>query len=206
MYAPPHFRQERDELLHALRAIGAVNLITETADSMQATFLPILVTGSHEDPVIVGHIARANPQWREARTDRPALAVATGPNNYVTPNAYPSKATDPKVVPTWNYVHVQAHGRVEWITDEAEKLAIVSLLTDTHEVAEPAPWAVSDAPADYISGRLRSIVGLRLHVTSLEGSFKLSQNQSEQNRTAVIDHMRSGANAAVGEWMERTTP
>ena len=186
MYAAPHFREERPEvLLDAIRDIGAVTLVTRTADDLSATFIPVLVGGTVEAPMLIGHIARANLQWKRALPDEAALAVAAGPNTYVSPSLYPSKAKDPRVVPTWNYVHVQAHGQLEWVTDAEQKLAIVSMLTDHHEAQRDAPWAVSDAPDDFVEAKLAGIVGVRLTVERLEGSFKLSQNQDDTNRLAV---------------------
>ncbi|MDG2114128.1 MAG: FMN-binding negative transcriptional regulator [Actinomycetota bacterium] len=205
MYAAPHFREERPEvLLEAIRAIGAITLVTPTTGDLHATFLPVLVESTADESVLVGHIAKANSQWRDADSDQLAMAIAAGPNTYVTPNHYPSKIDDPRVAPTWNYVHVQAHGRVEWIDDHHQKLAIVTALTDHHESSQPEPWAVSDAPDDFVETKVRGIVGLRFHIVRLEGTFKLSQNQTEQNRAGVLaglsaDH--SSAAASVAEAM-----
>lgn len=173
-------------LLQVIRNLAAVTLVTPTAGDLHATFLPVLVAGSTDRPVLLGHVAKANTQWRDADPDQLAMAIAAGPSSYVSPNSYPSKVTDPQVVPTWNYVHVQAHGRLEWIEDHDEKLAIVSELTDHHETQQPRPWAVTDAPDEFIASKVRGIVGLRFHVERLEGSFKLSQNQSDSNRAGVV--------------------
>ena len=196
MYAAPHFREERPEvLLDAIRGIGAVTLVTRTADDLTATFMPVLVGGTVEAPMLIGHIARANRQWKHALSDEAALAVAAGPNTYVSPSLYPSKARDPRVVPTWNYVHVQAHGQLEWVTDAEQKLAIVSMLTDHHEAERDDPWAVSDAPDDFVESKLAGIVGVRLTVERLEGSFKLSQNQDDTNRLAVQAELGADASS-----------
>ena len=142
MYAAPHFREsDAQALLDAIAGIGAVSLVTTTADGLHATLMPVLVAGTTGEPMLIGHIARANPQWRVSLEDGPAMAIATGPNTYVSPNAYPTKASDPRVVPTWNYVHIQAHGHLAWVDDPAEKLAIVTMLTDHHEAGRSDTWA-----------------------------------------------------------------
>ncbi len=207
MYAPPHFRETRPEvLLDVIRDLGAVTLVSAGSDELRASFVPVLVAGSTDEPVLVGHVSAANPQCREANTDGPVLAIATGPHSYVSPTWYPSKATDERVVPTWNYVHVQAHGSIEWMTEPDEKLAIISTLTDHHEVASEQPWAVSDAPEDFVASKVADIVGFRLRVTRLEGSFKLSQNQGAANRDGVLDGLRQQGSAraeAVADAMTR---
>ncbi len=211
MYAPPHFREDRPAvLLDVLTSLGAATLITPTREDLAATFLPILVTGTADAPVLLAHVARANPQWRDADRSQRALMVASGPNTYISPGWYPSKQIDGQVVPTWNYVHVQAHGMVEWVTDTDEKLAIVTALTDHHEQRRSdRPWAVDDAPADWLKQRLAVIVGLRFRVDRLEGSFKLSQNQPEGNRDNVLQALSISTDereTSVAREMERRPP
>jgi transcriptional regulator len=197
VYAPRHFREERPEvLLDVVRDIGAVTLVTPAGDTLHATHLPVLVTGPPEHPVLIGHIARANPHWQVSPGGGPAIMVATSAEGYVSPGWYPSKAEDPRVVPTWNHVHVQVHGRVEWVDATADKRAIVEALTEHHEAAQPRPWAVDDAPTDYIDKRLDGVVGLRFAVERLEGVFKLSQNQSDPNRDGVIAGLEAAADPA----------
>lgn len=187
MYAAPHFRETRREvLLDTIREIGVVTLVSPTAEGLIATFVPVMVAGDIDAPVLIGHIARANSQWQHP-TEQQALAVAVGPSAYVSPNWYPSKQQDPRVVPTWNYVHVQAHGSLEWLPNPDDTLAIVSMLTDHHEASLEHPWAVSDAPDDFVAQKLRGVVGFRFQVEQLEGSFKLSQNQEEANGHGVLE-------------------
>ncbi len=206
VYSPPHFRETRPEvLLDVIQDLGAITLVTTGPEGMRATFVPVLIAGSAEEPVLVGHVSAANPQGRE-NPGPTALAIATGPHSYVSPTWYPSKATDGRVVPTWNYVHVQAHGTLEWINEHDEKLAIVSMLTDHHEASNDQPWAVSDAPDDFVAAKVAGVVGFRIRVTRLEGSFKLSQNQAAANRDGVVEGLRrtqSGRATAVADEMQR---
>jgi len=198
MYAPNIFREDRTSvLLSAIAAIGAVSLVTTTDDGLVSTFVPVLVEGDDDNPVLVGHVARSNPQWRTADTSQPALAIAVGANGYVSPNWYPSKRDDPRVVPTWDCLQVQAHGRVEFLESRVDCLKIVGALTDLHEARLTNGWSVEDAPADFIDSKLVGIVGFRLHVDQLEGSSKLSQNQPEANRHGVVDGLISSGTAGA---------
>jgi len=197
MYSQKLFRESRpEELIDTIRSIGAMSLVTSGPDGFISTFAPVIVEGSPEQPIVVGHMARANPQWRDTDTTRPALAIAIGANGYVSPNWYATKKTDPRVVPTWNHVHIQAHGRVEFLPDRGDCLEIVRALTDIHESAMPKPWSVDDAPDDFIDTKLAGIVGFRIHVERLEGMFKMSQNQSAENRAGVIGALGDSSDVA----------
>jgi transcriptional regulator len=132
-----------------------------------------------------GHVARANPLWRDAAHRDEALVVFQGPQAYVSPAWYPSKAEHGKVVPTWNYVMVQARGRLRVIDDVAWLHALVTRLTATHEARRANPWAVDDAPPDYVASTLRAIVGLEIELVSLAGKWKVSQNRSAADREGV---------------------
>lgn len=186
MYTPPTFRDEDKESLRAtIRAARLANFVTATADGPMATPLPLFLDESEgEHGVIYGHLAKANPQWRVPPVGD-ALAIFMGPDAYVTPAWYATKQETGKVVPTWNYVTVHAHGPVEFFEDAARLLDLVSRLTDLHEGGRAAPWAVSDAPPDYVQAQLRGIVGLRMPVTRLEGKRKMSQNRNAADRAGV---------------------
>ncbi len=188
MYAQRHFRETDSEILAAtIRSIGAISLVTSAPGGLMSTFAPVLVEGDAEHPVLVGHIAKANPQWRDTDSSCPAMAIAIGANGYISPNWYPSKRWDPKVVPTWNHVHVQAHGRIEFLPDRDDCRQIVTALTELHEAHRPEPWSIDDAPDDFVDSKLAAIVGFRLRVDRLEGMFKMSQNLSAENRGGVVD-------------------
>ncbi|SFK82564.1 FMN-binding negative transcriptional regulator [Falsiroseomonas stagni] len=192
MYTPPAFRMDDLPGLHGtMRDAGLANLLTATPAGLVATPLPLFLDPD-DGPfgTLHGHLARANPQWRTpAQGD--AMALFMGPDAYVSPSWYPSKQEHHRVVPTWNYVAVHAYGPVEFYEDPDRLLALVTTLTRRHE--EPratrgaVPWAVSDAPADFIQGQLKGIVGLRLPITRLEGKRKLSQNRNAADRAGVRD-------------------
>lgn len=186
MYTPPAFRDDdRDSLRATIRAARLANLVTATADGVLATPLPLYLEESEgEHGVLYGHLAKANPQGRSAALGD-ALAIFMGPDAYVTPSWYEAKQESGKVVPTWNYVAVHAYGPVEFFDDAVRLLEVVTRLTNLHEGARAAPWAVSDAPPDFVQAQLRGIIGLRLPITRLEGKRKLSQNRSLADRAQV---------------------
>lgn len=188
MYMPPAFRDDdRESLIATIRAARLANLVTATAEGPQVTPLPLLLdAGEGEHGTLYGHLARANAQWRLPAIGE-AVAVFMGPDAYVTPSWYATKRDTGKVVPTWNYVTVHAHGPVEFFDDPERLLAAVTRLTRLHEGSRDKPWEVSDAPADYIAAQLRGIVGLRLPITRLEGKRKMSQNRSEADRRGVAE-------------------
>jgi len=193
MYVPNHFKEDRVPELHAaIRAIRIGTLITLGADGMEASHIPMLI-----DPepasygTLRGHIARGNGQWKRATAGAEALVTFLGPNAYITPNWFPSKRETGKVVPTWNYIAIHASGPLRFFEDKAPLLDIVTRLTQTHEGKRagknPGPWAVTDAPADYIETMLKAIVGFELPIAKLEGKWKLSQNKSAADIAGVRD-------------------
>jgi transcriptional regulator len=186
MYLPPAFRESAPGEIHAaIRAARIANLVTATASGLVATPLPLLLDESEgEQGVLYGHVARANSQWREPPLGE-AMAIFMGPEAYVSPAWYATKRETGKVVPTWNYVAVHAYGPVEFFEDPDRILAIVTRLTKLYEGGRAEPWAVTDAPADFIKAQLRGIVGLRLPVTRLEGKRKMSQNRNAEDRAGV---------------------
>jgi len=188
MYTPPAFRDEDKESLRAtIRAARLANFVTATADGPLATPLPLFLDESEgEHGVIYGHLAKANPQWRVPPVGD-ALAIFMGPDAYITPSWYATKQETGKVVPTWNYVTVHAYGPVEFFDDATRLLDVVSRLTNLHEGARASPWAVSDAPADFVQAQLRGIVGLRMPVTRFEGKRKMSQNRNAADRAGVAE-------------------
>ncbi|HEY1247281.1 MAG TPA: FMN-binding negative transcriptional regulator [Hyphomicrobiaceae bacterium] len=186
MYVPPAFRDDDRASLHAtMRAARLCSFVTATADGLIATPLPILLDdteGAHG--VLYGHVARANPQWRSAPVAE-AMAIFMGPDAYITPSWYATKQETGKVVPTWNYIAVHAYGPVEFFEDAARLLDVVTRLTELHEGPRADPWAVTDAPADFVRAQLRGIVGLRMPLARIEGKRKMSQNRSAEDRARV---------------------
>ncbi|GGF17263.1 transcriptional regulator [Youhaiella tibetensis] len=197
MYTPPAFRQDDPQALRALMAEARLaTLVTATADGLLATPLPLMLDET-EGPhgVLYGHLARANRQWNTAANGE-ALAIFAGPDAYVTPSWYAAKREHGKVVPTWNYAAVHAYGPVEFFEDEARLLEVVSRLTDRHEHARSAPWAVTDAPDPFIRAQLKGIVGLRMPITRIEGKLKMSQNRSPEDRAGVADGLSQSEDPA----------
>lgn len=206
MYTPPAFRQDDPAAIAAfLDAHPFATLVTVGEGGLSATPLPLLRTadgGPHG--TLIGHLARANPQWRNFDAAMPALAIFAGPHAYITPSWYPSKAETGRVVPTWNYIAVHCHGRLELVDDAAGKLDIVTRLTSQHEAGRPASWSVTDAPADYIAAQLKGIVGIRLVVDRVEAKWKLSQNRRADDRAGVREGLLTDGNPgdrAVAEAM-----
>jgi transcriptional regulator len=203
MYVP-HFNAVEDELaIRSLVAeVGSGQLVTVGKDGYPlATLLPVIWEG---DTVIV-HMARANPHWREIAAGAPALLVVTGSQAYVSPSWYAAKADHGRVVPTWNYSAVHLTGRAQVHDDTDWPRGAVDDLVERHEAHREAPWRTSDAPADYIRGQLRAIVGIEITVERVEAKAKLSQNRSAADRRGVIAGLRQepapGA-VAVAEEMD----
>jgi transcriptional regulator len=192
VYLPPHFTApDAAEVAAFVDAVAAADLVTFDGTKPAASLIPVIWdrdTGEHGR--LLGHLALANPQWRSVSDETVALAIVHGPQTYVSPAWYPSTARHGRTVPTWNYITVHftgpltVHRDPEWLRD------VVTRLTDRHEQPRPAPWAVSDAPPDYLNGQLRGIVGIELAITSVEAKHKLSQNRSAEDQAAVAEALR----------------
>jgi transcriptional regulator len=157
-----------------------------------ATHLPLLVDPSPTpNGTLRGHISRANPQWRDLAPGVEALAIFAGPHHYISPNWYPEKTTDGKVVPTWNYAVVHAYDPITLIEDHTWLHAHLQALTNRHEAASPTPWHITDAPPDYIASQLKGIVGIEIPIHRLEGKWKVSQNKSAATRQSVERHLEA---------------
>ena len=187
MYIPPAFRESDLPALHAqIAASGLTTLISVGATGPIVSNLPIIFdTSVGQYGMIAGHLARANPQWRESDLSKPALALFMGADAYVSPSYYPSKQEHGKVVPTWNYSMIVARGRLEIFEDAETLRAQVDTLTKRFEARFDKPWEVADAPEEFISRQIKGIVGVRLHVEAIEGKAKLSQNRPEPDRDGV---------------------
>jgi transcriptional regulator len=193
VYVPAHFNEDRIQVLHALiRAHGLATLVSMTADGLIASHAPLML-----DPepapygTLVGHLAKANPHARSANASVQTLVIFQGPDGYITPSYYPAKQAHGKVVPTWNYAAVHAYGTLEVFDDPVRLLGVVTRLTNRHETPRSQPWAVSDAPDDFIQGMLRGIVGIALPIARLEGKVKMSQNRPAADQAGVVAGLRS---------------
>lgn len=175
-------------------AVGVGWLVTVGPENTpQATLLPVI----WKDDTLVTHMAKANGHWRQITPDAPALVIVTGPDAYITPSWYATKAEHGRVVPTWNYSAVHLTGTVTVHTDPAWLHNLVSELTDHHEQPRAGPWEVADAPDDYVQGLLKAIVGVEMKVEKVEGKAKLSQNRSEADRDGVIEGLREEAGSTA---------
>jgi len=207
MYLPAHFEESRPEVLHALLREQPLGLLVTLGPAgIQANAIPFLLdAGPGPLGTLIGHVARANPVWREVRGDVDALVVFQGPQAYISPGWYATKAETGKVVPTWNYVIAQARGPLHVVDDVDAARAVVTRLTERHEAGRAQPWAPSDAPADYIDQMLRAIVCIEIPLSSLTGKWKLSQNRPAADRDGVVHGLRDGAGAAqqdMARWVE----
>jgi transcriptional regulator len=190
MYVPAHFAEDRIPVLHdAIRASGLATLVTMTGDGLIASHVPLLLSPEPAPyGTLIGHLARPNPQGKGAIGE--ALAIFQGPEGYITPSYYETKRETGKVVPTWNYTAIHAYGTLRFFNDRPQLLDIVTRLTNRHEGDRAAPWAVTDAPADFVQGMLNGIIGFELVITKLQGKWKMSQNRPMADRTGVIDGLR----------------
>ena len=195
MYLPSSFQETRIPVLHELmRGHCLGTLITMDVTGIVADHIPMQVLAAPEPyGMLRGHVARANPVWREHPTDKEALAVFQGPQVYVSPSLYATKYLTGEVVPTWNYAVVHAYGTLRFIHDRDWLLELVGTLTDAHEAARAAPWKVDDAPDAYIKKMLAAIVGFELSITRITGKWKVSQNRNAADRQGVIHGLRSAA-------------
>jgi transcriptional regulator len=195
MYTPPAFAEDRLPVLHDLiRAHPLGLLVTGGAHGLLANAIPFTLVDEGPRGTLRAHLARANPQ-ADALRDGEALVVFQGPQAYVSPSFYPSKREHGRVVPTWNYVVVQARGRAV-VTDDAGWLRDqIGALTKAHEGARAVPWAVGDAPAPFVAAQLRAIVGVEIAVERIEGKWKASQNRPEPDRAGVAEGLRAEGSA-----------
>ncbi|NYT44758.1 FMN-binding negative transcriptional regulator [Alcaligenaceae bacterium] len=194
MYLPSAFEETRPEVLHALmreHPLGA--LVTQGSAGLDANHLPFeLDTSRGTHGTLTGHVARANPLWREVADDDEVLVIFKGGDAYVSPNWYPSKHESHQQVPTWNYCVVHAHGHIKIRDDEKFVRGVVARLTRTHEKqAEPDnPWKMTDSSPDYIARMLGAIVGIEIDIIRLLGKFKLSQNREQRDADGVVQALR----------------
>ncbi|BCP53615.1 transcriptional regulator [Kaistia sp. 32K] len=199
MYQPPHFREDRLDVMHALiRAHPLAMLVTAGEGGLMANLVPFLIDPEGaEKGLLRAHIARANDQLAALRAGAEAMVLFQGPNAYVTPSWYAAKAENHKVVPTWNYVTVHAWGTprvlesTEWLRRQ------VGELTDASEQGRQHTWSVDDAPEAYVAGQMKGIVGLEIPIDRIEGKWKVSQNRAVADRRGVVDGLRSDRPDAV---------
>jgi transcriptional regulator len=202
MYVPAAFAAPDDALDQLLAAPGAVDLVSRTADGLTATTLPML--HDPEAGTLAGHLARTNPQWRDTVGD--VLVIVRGPDAYVSPAWYASKAEHGRVVPTWDYVLAHVHGELV-VHDDVDWLAAhVRRLTAAHERGRAEPWAVSDAPERFVAGQLRAIVGVEVRIGRVEAKWKLSQNRPGADIDGVVAGLAADGRADVSAAVAAARP
>jgi len=202
MYIPAHF-EARDiaQIAAFVDQAGAADLVTFDGSRLVSTLLPLIWDRSDGHGRLLGHVARANPQWQRTAPGVPALAIFHGPQAYVSPSWYQSTKEHGRTVPTWNYTIVHMSGPVTFHRDEGWLADVVTRLTERHEAGRQDRWRVRDAPERFIAGQLRAIVGVELAVQQIEAKDKLSQNRTPQDRAGVIAALRrepaAGAHAVA---------
>ena len=187
MYTPTHYQETRLGVLHALidaHPLGAWVCLGDTG--LVVDHIPFLLEAERgEFGTLVGHVARANPAWQSLAADAESVVIFRGPDAYISPSWCPSKREHGKIVPTWNYAAVHAFGIARAIEDRAWLRSLVETLTARHESARAEPWRVAGAPADYIARRLDAIVGIEIPMRRIEGKWKVSQKDSEEDKRGI---------------------
>ena len=206
MYLPAHFAITQPHELHRIvREYPLGILVTPTAEGLDANHLPFEFDPT-QGPLgkLTGHVARANPVWQQCRNGADVMVIFRGAQGYISPNGYPTKHETHRLVPTWNYEAVHAHGRLTIRDDERFVRGVVARLTRHHEAQEPKPWKMGDSAPDYIDAMLRAIVGIEIAITRLEGKAKLSQNRELRDREGAIDSLRQRGRVELAEAMQKS--
>lgn len=192
MYCPAAFREERLDVLHDLiKAYPLATLITAGGNGLIANLIPFTLHDGGDHGLLRAHLARGNKQLAALREGAEALVVFQGPECYVTPSWYPSKAESGKVVPTWNFTMIQARGKPQVFDDANWIRAQIEEMTNNQEGQREHPWKVSDAPDDFILFQLKAIVGIEIPIHAIEGKWKLSQNKLPVDRQGVVEGLET---------------
>ena len=205
MYIPRKFALTADQTTDALRRAEFAHLVSQHSTGLLVTPLPLIYDESQHS--CIGHVSRANPHWHADGAE--SVAIFAGPQTYISPGFYATKAETGKVVPTWNYEVLNVYGRLVTHDDPDWVLDLVTMLTNRHEARRPEPWQVTDAPETYTQSQLRGIVGVELVIAKVEGKAKMSQNQPDRNRAGIVaglkesdapqDHLVADRVAALGD-------
>ena len=206
MYQPALYAESRVEELHRLiREHPFGMLVANTPSGLEANHIPFVLEAERgEQGVLLAHVARANPIWREMADAPQVLVVFRGVHGYISPNWYESKAQTHRHVPTWNYEIVHAHGTIHVRDDEKFVRGVVARLTRRHEADQPQPWKMSDAPADYLAEQLSHIVGIEIRLMRLEGKRKLNQHHQTPDREGAIRGLESAGNTGLAQVIRDT--
>jgi transcriptional regulator len=200
MYIPSHFAIQDTDVLHRIIETHPLGvLVTQSPNGLDANHIPFELDRARG--LLLAHVARANPVWRECGDGAQVMVIFRGEESYISPNWYPSKHEFHRQVPTWNYEVVHAHGRLTVQDEETFVRGVVARLTRTHEASEPKPWKMGDSAPDYIDGMLKAIVGIEISISRLEGKAKLSQNREPRDRLSAADMLASQGASALAEAM-----
>jgi transcriptional regulator len=200
MYIPAHFAADEQAVDDLLTHHGAADLIIATSEGLLATMLPFIYDRGAR--TLRGHVARNNDQWQRLEIGE-ALVIVRGPDAYISPAWYPSKAEHGRVVPTWNYVTAHVYGQLVVHDDPVWVEQNVRELTERHEAGREQPWSVDDAPPEFIEGLLRAIVGVELLITRIEAKFKLSQNRPAADVDGVISGLMTDGHEGAAQAVRR---
>ena len=212
MYLPSHFEETRIDVLQELvRQYPLGSLVTLGAKGLNANHIPFELDAAPAPyGTLRGHVARANPVWRDYDPAFEALVIFHGPQVYISPSWYETKKETGEVVPTYNYAVVHAYGRLRIVEDRAWLRGLVARLTERFEGGRAAPWQVSDAPQDFIDKQLGAIVGIEIEVSKMLGKWKASQNRPATDRAGVAEALGAAADAdslAMAQMIkERSSP
>lgn len=200
MHCPAMFKEDRpDVMADLIRHYPLGMLITHSQEGLCANLIPFYLIERKGGTILQAHLARGNAQLHALRDGAEVLVTFQGPQSYITPNWYPSKAKHGEVVPTWNYAMVQARGTPSVFDDPAWLQQQITALTRQQEAPLPHPWQVSDAPAAYIEKNIKGIVGVEIAISRLEGKWKVSQNRSETDKQGVVDGLQHSGQHAMSE-------
>jgi len=203
MYLPAHFEESNIDVLHDLiRQFSLGTMVTQGPNGLDANHIPFELDAERgEAGVLSGHVARANPVWKEVADGDEVLVIFKAGDAYISPNWYPSKHITHQQVPTWNYRVVHAHGRISVRDDERFVRGVVARLTRRHEASQPVPWKMTDSPRALIDGMLAAIVGLEVEITRLVGKSKLSQNKEAADIRGAGDALTASGRDLIGDAM-----
>lgn len=192
MYQEHNYKEERIEVMHDLIcAHSLATLVTVENGELSANHIPFLLKPDlSEKGVLQGHISRGNLLWKNYNADISVLAIFQGPQHYISPSWYPSKTIHQKVVPTWNYAVVHAHGMMKIIEDKDWIYSHLCELTRKNETDRSEPWKVTDAPDDYIQKQIKGIIGIEIPISRLQGKWKMSQNKNVDDKEGVVNGLR----------------
>ena len=205
MYTPEHFRVKDLAALHGIIDAHPLGTLVNThAGQLDANHIPFELDRKVGPwGRLSAHVARANPVWQQCADGADVLVIFRGNESYISPNWYPSKHETHRLVPTWNYEVVHAHGRLRVRDDEKFLRGVLARLTRVHEAQEPKPWKMGDSAPEYIDMMLRAVVGLEIDITALEGKSKLSQNREPRDVAGAVQMLRQRGSDELAQAMEK---